>query len=698
MLNKPQRLSYVVEDEVKKAVAEGLSHYTGIPVDERQKQEEHGITLSNYILDALFPVIYNTHLKDILLIMEEGIGNMVMLTPALKMIRENNPRLNITVWCKESAAQVIRGWDVVDKVITDFDNQFYDLCITTVWGHQTSNKYKEVIEKNCKSKFDIQLKPFVPEVLQHVAASEFLDGTGLPPTPHCQIAEGKDKDDIVVKLSNIIPNTGGDKGANKYQDYIVFSDTSLRSFGWERKRWPYYKELAEVINKKYGTPILLVGDANDKKEFEGIDWPANVHLDFCGSINIPQLAYLIKKSTYCIGNDTGPIHISAAVGAKTYAIFGPTTLAKSKPYGKDVTIIQKSMGCAPCQYTDKWNNCSDFSCMDDLSAVDVYNNIYHSEKNVKKKKVLLVGDFSGGHMRVEHAIQRSLTQDLKMKVIPYHYRQEIKKAGPVDSTFGIIGEMLQKGIDYVLICGGQGIVPQILDYRNTFSPETKVFSWYADQRGGLEQWWVELGKVTDMNFWTTGAQTLHDEYIKQVGKDFTFMPIPPDEKVTYPIDVPKKYDVVFFGTPHSEPRINLITKLIEDGINVKLFGDGQWPEHLSRYASPGVYGEAMHQEINAAKIVINTNMFNEIPLAFSDRYFYGLAAKVCTLSQHIPQIEEVFGEEGESMSYFKTPEEASEKIKHLLANKEEMDKIAASGYEMFKSKLSLKHALKEMFI
>ena len=65
-------------------------------------------------------------------------------------------------------------------------------------------------------------------------------------------------------------------------------------------------------------------------------------------VGLRELAALIQRCHLYIGNDTGPMHIAAAVRTRVIAIFGPTSAIRSGPYGSEHTVIAESIECNPC--------------------------------------------------------------------------------------------------------------------------------------------------------------------------------------------------------------------------------------------------------------------------------------------------------------------------------------------------------------
>ena len=91
------------------------------------------------------------------------------------------------------------------------------------------------------------------------------------------------------------------------------------------KKWPYYNDLINLINKKYDNnyKIVIAPGPNEIKEATNIN--ALCILDNGKALDIPQLAALIKDSSYVVANDTGPAHIAAHLGSKGIALFGSHT-------------------------------------------------------------------------------------------------------------------------------------------------------------------------------------------------------------------------------------------------------------------------------------------------------------------------------------------------------------------------------------
>lgn len=682
------KLAQSVEEQIRNVVGQTLVQYTQMEPDKRLEYEQQGINLAKILSDNILPAINQLSVKRLLIIMEEGIGNMVMLTPALRMLKHLNPLLHITVWGKEPAVQVIDGWECVDNVITEFDNSFYDLCYYTIWSTNTAQKYGGILNQFCKNHLKSELNPHRHESIQHNIIADFLGAYGDLAKPHCERIRVEEEEAFEKKLADAGLST------DEVEKYIIFGDTALRLPGgeWDVKRWPHYHELSELIRRKFPEyKIIMIGDETDKREAERMKWPENVNLNLMGKLNIRELAELISFSEMYIGNDTGPTHIAAAVGTKTYAIFAPTILGKNMPVGDNVTIINKQFPCSPCQYTERFKTCE---CMGNISAQEVYNEIFFPPD--RKPKVMLVGDFSGGAHRNEVYIKRTLEKDFGHKVIPFEIRPVAQKEGPHNATFRLVSMALHHAPDYILICGGHEIVPDILAQLVTLLPKTKILNWYVDNRGQVEPWFAHLCMACHASYWSTGDPYLLSNVFSQTQKPVCFLPITPDDKEFFPIEGEKDIDVLFVGTPHSAPRLNLLKYLIDNKVNLQIYGNGKWPEEFKKHVKPGVFGPELNKVLNRAKIVLNTNIINEVPLYFSDRYFFPMVVQTVGLNQRVPLLEDMF-EDGKHMAIFDNPEDCLVKINELLADDKKREDIGIHGNELYKTKYTLADMLERMF-
>jgi heptosyltransferase-2 len=94
------------------------------------------------------------------------------------------------------------------------------------------------------------------------------------------------------------------------------------------------------------------------------------------NVSVRQAASLMKKCRVFISNDSGPMHMAAASGVPTVAIFGPTNPAWVRPWGVGHRVVRTDICCGPCfRYSPKPLQCgskTDYACLRDIKIEDLF--------------------------------------------------------------------------------------------------------------------------------------------------------------------------------------------------------------------------------------------------------------------------------------------------------------------------------------
>lgn len=121
--------------------------------------------------------------------------------------------------------------------------------------------------------------------------------------------------------------------------------------GWPGKLWPAesFRELAHRLLKR-DVDLLLVGSAGERNLassiLDGLD--RDRVLDLSGQTPLPVLAAVLARCALLVCNDSGPLHVAAAVGTPTVSLFGPTRPQKWAPCGHGHTAIRAVEHCPDC--------------------------------------------------------------------------------------------------------------------------------------------------------------------------------------------------------------------------------------------------------------------------------------------------------------------------------------------------------------
>jgi len=139
---------------------------------------------------------------------------------------------------------------------------------------------------------------------------------------------------------------------------------------WLSKRWSpaCFAAVCDALHTEYGGDGIVVGGPEDGALAAEIVAAAKSPVrDLTGGTTLKQLAAVFRRCVLTVANDTGPMHISSAVGTPTVAVFGPTDAARLGPYGENHATVSASLHCAPCRR----RNCSPARCMAAVTVAQV---------------------------------------------------------------------------------------------------------------------------------------------------------------------------------------------------------------------------------------------------------------------------------------------------------------------------------------
>lgn len=121
---------------------------------------------------------------------------------------------------------------------------------------------------------------------------------------------------------------------------------------WPNKRWPieHFVDLARrLLAAEPALRVVVLGGHTDQAFGSAITAAAGPRsLDLTGRLSLPEMVEWLRLCTLMITNDTGPMHVAAALGKPVVALFGPTEAARTGPYGDHHTILRMNLPCAPC--------------------------------------------------------------------------------------------------------------------------------------------------------------------------------------------------------------------------------------------------------------------------------------------------------------------------------------------------------------
>ena len=141
---------------------------------------------------------------------------------------------------------------------------------------------------------------------------------------------------------------------------------------WQTKRWPpqSFAAIGRRAVEEFAAGLIAVGAAGDRPLVDALARhlaPVPL-LDLCGQTRLRQLAALALEADLLLSNDTGPLHLAAAAGARVVGIYTCTSPRLTGPYGPRVATVQSGVWCAPSFR----KRCNRLDCMSELEPDHVW--------------------------------------------------------------------------------------------------------------------------------------------------------------------------------------------------------------------------------------------------------------------------------------------------------------------------------------
>jgi heptosyltransferase-2 len=119
-------------------------------------------------------------------------------------------------------------------------------------------------------------------------------------------------------------------------DYAVFCPGA--EYG-PAKRWPYFPELALQMD----LPVVLLGSAADREACASI-----AGRNLAGETTLDEAIELLSRARFVVTNDSGLMHVAAAVGTPQVALFGSSSPRHTPPLSPAARVLWLGIECSPC--------------------------------------------------------------------------------------------------------------------------------------------------------------------------------------------------------------------------------------------------------------------------------------------------------------------------------------------------------------
>jgi heptosyltransferase-2 len=128
------------------------------------------------------------------------------------------------------------------------------------------------------------------------------------------------------------------------------------------KRWPpeRFAAAAAAVSATTGAAVVLVGEAADAPATQAVRAKLPGAIDFTAATRLDTLVGLLAGSLGVVANDSGTMHLAAALGRPVVGLFGSSNPNWTRPLGPRSTAVLHAVSCSPC-YRQRCNR--DFGCL-----------------------------------------------------------------------------------------------------------------------------------------------------------------------------------------------------------------------------------------------------------------------------------------------------------------------------------------------
>ena len=376
-----------------------------------------GQALLKVYLSSLPQVTFSPEkVQRILVFAYHGLGNFIMYTPALKLLRERYPaaRIDLQVGnntgCEEVLAGSalfdntynlpfsagVRAWVSRAKAIRDTG---YDLTINEfhshAWplalliaasgapfrlGHVTSPGWSRRLSRYS---FMFNLPVAMREDEHEI--ERYLD---LMTEAGARVTAAKDARTFIHLTDDdrsFARRFLKDGAEGTARTIIGFQPGTSLTMRW--KQWPierYREVISRVVADQPDSQIVLFGSPLEEEMIREMARGLKGRISLAaGKTSVKQVAALIEQCDLLICNDSGLMHTAVAVGTPVAAIYGPTDFRRTAPLGDRHTVIRHELPCSPCfklEGDDQVQACPHHDCLMTITTEEVLHAIARTHK------------------------------------------------------------------------------------------------------------------------------------------------------------------------------------------------------------------------------------------------------------------------------------------------------------------------------
>lgn len=311
-------------------------------------------------------------IQRILVIRFSSIGDIVLTTPTLRALRRRFPDARIDMVAKRQFAELIEtnpalhtvfrydalsGFSGLLRLGHELRQVHYDLCVD-LHGNLRSQILRLLISSAHQTGYSKEI--FARTLLVQAKINRYRRIVPVPERYLAPLARfGVQNDEHGLELfpteqdKAYIAGLFAAEGLRDGEPVVGFGAIAAHPL----KQWPIenFIALGQRLIDQHQARIVLFGGPGDRENAERIAQQlSNRAIVLCGRVSLLAAAAALKRCAIFIGNDTGTVHIAAAMQRPVVAIFGPTVEEFGfYPYRTPAKVISAPLPCRPCTHTGK---------------------------------------------------------------------------------------------------------------------------------------------------------------------------------------------------------------------------------------------------------------------------------------------------------------------------------------------------------
>jgi lipopolysaccharide heptosyltransferase II len=304
--------------------------------------------------------IDKSEIKKILCIKPRGIGDVILSTIIIDNLTAYFPGVKIDYLTESFVKPCIEDNPSINKILTMEKTEFplwvalrirrekYDLLID-LWSNPRTAQITFLSGVKYRVGYSYRGRRYAYNIL---ATSE--RGNYHSAEHNLELLKAIRVPIVSKKVQYFLTEKDKEYGRSIYEKYFNENDFVagiIPAGGWESKRCDASKwvEICEGMSKSYNAKFLILWGPGDEKDRDYIIKSLGDRAVAAPGTEIKQMAALISLCILIIANDSGPMHISAALGKPTLGIFGPTDPAAHRPYSPVSDYVNKEdLFCIKC--------------------------------------------------------------------------------------------------------------------------------------------------------------------------------------------------------------------------------------------------------------------------------------------------------------------------------------------------------------